>query len=66
VTSGRSGKDDGVMTSSSLSLWDLDTSRKLGHFDLKEDRRRVVVNDICYDGNGLLYAGCDDGSTMIF
>ena len=64
MTSGRSGKDDGVMTSSSLSLWDLDTSRKLGHFDLKD--RRVVVNDIRYDGNGLLYAGCDDGSTMIF
>ena len=44
-------------------MWDLDTSGSDG--DLKD--RRVVVNDIiCYDGNGLLYAGCDDGSTMIF
>lgn len=61
VTSGRSGDD--VTSSSSLSLWDLNGStRKIGHFDLK-DRR--VVNDICCDGNGLLYAGCDDGSTML-
>ena len=79
TSSSSSGGGDGddfsaITTSSSIALWDLSSSsssssssnvRKIGYLDLMKEGRRVV-SDICYDTDAsTLYAGCDDGSTMI-